>query len=385
MLRKVRVIRQGQRPFQGEKPTKARQRTRTGWEQKMTHSAMRQLVTLTLATALLAGCEDGMAGFGAKTTNGGAVELVDATASPKPQKPSKNDVESPDIFSTTGEALWDGRPSLGGIWVAAPDAVNPERVIIRNSENGKSVTGALFRRERENPGPPLQISSDAAAALGLLAGQPGTISVVALSRAKPEPTPAAEEPAVAVDAAVEQDPTTPAVATDVGAVASAAIDAAESLEPAVEGAEAAAAVAAPPPPAKKGFLAGLFKPRKPKVDAGAPLSAISPDATDPAAATAAAPAAQVAAPTTVETAPIDDGATAAAAGTFRYAIGAFSVEANAQTAADALGKAGLTATIQPGKSGGKPIWAVYATGTGDQAGLLSQITSLGFKDAYLVK
>jgi cell division septation protein DedD len=44
------------------------------------------------------------------------------------------------------------------------------------------VIGALFKRERDNPGPSLQISSDAAAALGLLAGQPAKINVTALRR-----------------------------------------------------------------------------------------------------------------------------------------------------------------------------------------------------------
>ena len=65
----------------------------------------------------------------------------------------------------TDQGLWDGRPSLGGVWVAHPDVTEPERVIIRNEANGKFVIGALFRRERELPGPKLQMSSDAAAAL----------------------------------------------------------------------------------------------------------------------------------------------------------------------------------------------------------------------------
>jgi rare lipoprotein A len=44
------------------------------------------------------------------------------------------------------------------------------------------VIGALFRRERENPGPLYQISSDAAAALDILAGAPTTLQVIALRR-----------------------------------------------------------------------------------------------------------------------------------------------------------------------------------------------------------
>ena len=92
------------------------------------------------------------------------------------------DVEAPNVFQANDDALWDGRPSLGGVWVASPEAVDPERVILRNPANGKFVIGALFKRERDNPGPSLQISSDAAAALGLLAGQPAKINVTALRR-----------------------------------------------------------------------------------------------------------------------------------------------------------------------------------------------------------
>jgi hypothetical protein len=63
------------------------------------------------------------------------------------------DVEAPEVFDITDAGLWDGRPSLGGVWVAHPDATDPERVMIRNTETGSFVIGALFRRERENPGP----------------------------------------------------------------------------------------------------------------------------------------------------------------------------------------------------------------------------------------
>ena len=81
----------------------------------------------------------------------------------------ERDIEAPEVFDVTEAGLWDGRPSLGGVWVAHPDVEEPERVIIRNTANGKFVIGALFRRERDIPGPRLQASSDAAAALGMLA------------------------------------------------------------------------------------------------------------------------------------------------------------------------------------------------------------------------
>ena len=94
----------------------------------------------------------------------------------------ERDVEAPDVVNISEAGLWDGRPSLGGIWVAHPDAKDPEKVIIRNPQNGKFVIGALFGREREFSGPSLQLSSDAAEALGILAGQPTNVSVVALRR-----------------------------------------------------------------------------------------------------------------------------------------------------------------------------------------------------------
>lgn len=425
---------------------------------------IRRLVSATLAAGLLSACEPGALGTTQKLA--GPI-LTDATATAKPPRQQAGEVEAPEVYSTTDEALWDGRPSLGGTWVAAPDAVNPERVVIRNPANGKSVNGALFRRERENPGPPLQISSDAAAALGLLAGQPATISVVALRRAAPaeepqETTLAAQEPAGEVSDETPGGATGADGAAEVGAVASAAIDEAEGVDaqgnaqgvapPATGGVPAVEAA-----PARKGFLAGLFRPRVPKPEVNAPLTAIDPEAataeaatteaaaTEPAATTAPAPATE-AAPAATETVPMADAvqpvveaqparrgflgglfrprapkadtpltaidagadpamteptatdaaplavettaiapASTGTGGTFRFAVGAFSLQENADTAAASLDKAGLTTTVEEGKSGDKPIWTVYARGTGERGTLLQTINSLGFKDAYLVR
>ena len=41
----------------------------------------------------------------------------------------ERDVEAPGVFQVTEAGLWDGRPSLGGVWVAHPDVTEPERVI----------------------------------------------------------------------------------------------------------------------------------------------------------------------------------------------------------------------------------------------------------------
>lgn len=158
----------------------------------------------------LAGCEDfEMPKFNLKKPEtspvavGASVKLVE------------RDVESPDVFQVTEMALWDGRPSLGGVWVAYPDQKDPERVIIRNEENNKFVIGALFKRERDNPGPKIQLSSDAAAALGVLAGQPTRLNVTALRReqvpdetvepvAESEITEAPLSPIAAAEAAIDK-------------------------------------------------------------------------------------------------------------------------------------------------------------------------------------
>lgn len=129
----------------------------------------------------LTGCEEGkdFSLFKGKDD----IETTDrAVPPPNSVKLVARDVEAPGVFQVTEKGLWDGRPSLGGVWVAHSDVKDPERVIIRNEANGKFVIGALFRRERANPGPKLQISSDAAAALGMLAGAPGTLNVTALRR-----------------------------------------------------------------------------------------------------------------------------------------------------------------------------------------------------------
>ncbi len=135
--------------------------------------------------AMLAGCEDGQKFnlFQKKDKT----ETEATSAAPKRSgKVVERDVEAPEVFQVTEAGLWDGRPSLGGVWVAHSDVKEPERVIIRNTANSKFVVGALFRRERDNPGPRLQVSSDAAEALGMLAGQPMQLNVTALRREEME-------------------------------------------------------------------------------------------------------------------------------------------------------------------------------------------------------
>jgi cell division septation protein DedD len=185
----------------------------------------------------LAACEDGNFQFLKNKPQGDA-----GSGSTRSVKLIERDVEAPDVFQVTEAGLWDGRPSLGGVWVAHPDVIEPERVIIRNTTNDKFVIGALFRRERENPGPRLQVSSDAATALGVLAGKPVQLNVTALRREQVEETPPAPEPKPeakpATDDKIEEKP----------------LDPIQSAEKAVEKAEAEAK------PAPKPSNPGLEKP-----------------------------------------------------------------------------------------------------------------------------
>jgi rare lipoprotein A len=158
----------------------------------MMRAGQTNLATIAALTVLLAGCELSLpqnGGLDAERTSTGQV--------------MERDVEAPQVFQMQDLGLWDGRPSLGGVWVAHPSVTDPERVIIRNPNNGRTVIGALFRRERENPGPTFQVSADAAAAMGMLAGQPTELGVTALRTQEivqqdPEPVP---EPAPVVAAA----------------------------------------------------------------------------------------------------------------------------------------------------------------------------------------
>ncbi|MCX8227404.1 MAG: SPOR domain-containing protein, partial [Sulfitobacter sp.] len=153
-----------------------------------------------ISTLFLAGCDEtGQFNLGQTLRGNGATDAPKRAGTAT--KTTERDVEAPDVFSTTEDGLWDGRPSLGGVWVAHPDVKDPERVIIRNNANGKFVVGALFRRARDIPGPRLQISSDAAEALGMLAGAPAQLNVTALR--KEQVAVEAPQEADAIDAPAE--------------------------------------------------------------------------------------------------------------------------------------------------------------------------------------
>lgn len=141
----------------------------------------------------LIGCADG--GLRLPGMGGDAARAA-ADAPARSVQLVERDVEAPEVFQKEERGLWDGRPSLGGVWVAHETVREPERAIIRNQDNGKFVIGALFRKEIATPGPKFQVSSDAASALGMLAGAPARLSVTALRR---EETPADPRSVAEVD------------------------------------------------------------------------------------------------------------------------------------------------------------------------------------------
>jgi len=196
-------------------------------------------------------------------------------------------------------------------------------VIIRNSDNGKFVIGALFRRERDNPGPALQVSSDAADALGMLAGAPANLSVTALRR---EELPVETPPEATTDF---DEPTDIAASSlDPIAGAAAAIDAAETTAPATAAPAPAATPVAPTPRPATGGLA------KPYIQ-----------------------------------------------------IGIFSVEANANRTADMMRANGIVPTVLEQKSQGRTFWRVIVGPTAteaERAELLAKVKGQGFADAYFV-
>lgn len=271
-----------------------------------------------LATTVLAGCDEtGQFQF---PQLGGAASTEQA--SPSVQLVER-DVEAPEVFQVTDNGLWDGRPSLGGVWVAHPDVVDPERVIIRNTENGKFVIGALFRREREQPGPALQVSSDTAAALGMLAGAPASLQVTALRR---------EEAPVEAPAPISNFDEAAIAGED---VMTSSLDPIANAEAAISAAEAEQATTASPP----------------------------------------APAPQTAAvATSALTKPY-------------IQIGIFSIQSNADRTAEILNGNGITTTILAQESQGRPFWRVVvgpAQSAAERSDLLTRVKGLGYSDAYAV-
>jgi rare lipoprotein A len=349
----------------------------------MAGSPIKHIAFWMMSTAALSGCESVSNPFAEKTSSDPAAITTEAA---KSVRLVDRDIEAPEVFQTNDTALWDGRPSLGGVWVASPDAVNPERVILRNEANGKFVIGALFRRERDNPGPKLQISSDAADALGMLAGQPSKLNVTALRRQESKPEEVLAAPAVMDPTATGDEET---LTADPLAAAGAALDRADGASAATENADPAAV--APPvqdaldPTPRPGETKRQARKRVRAARAAAAKGEVLPDA-----ATIGSDAPLAAPVPALEVAPLPNAAAevsaapADAGGSARVQIGIFSVEANAQRAADKLKEGGVSADLRKEESNGKVFWSVVANGKSGSKALLAKVKELGFTDAYVV-
>ena len=296
-------------------------------------------VMVLLGALAVSGCDEN----GKFSLRAGGADAAGPVTQSQSTELVQTDVEAPEVFQLTDQGLWDGRPSLGGVWVAHPDVTDPERVIIRNTTNGQFVIGALFRRERENPGPSLQVSSDAADALGMLAGAPAELNVTALRReeaaAPAEAAPVADFGAESADLAAAGEIS--ATSLDPIAGAAAAIDAAD----AAAGPSDAPIATAPLDAAEAPVVAEL------------PVASVAPvDAS-----TLTKPFIQ---------------------------IGIFSIEANANTAAGQMTDLGLTARVVAQQSQGRDFWSVIvgpASSEADRASQLDKIKGAGFADAYFVR
>jgi len=291
----------------------------------------------------LVACEEGATSnlFKKNSDGGGFFKKVSKTKADKAASGSiklvERDVESPEVFQVTEKSLWDGRPSLGGVWVAHPDSKQPERVIIRNETNGKFVIGALFKRERNNPGPRLQLSSDAAAALGVQAGSPTTLNVTALRRET------VNVGAQTGEAATPETVTTQTIAPAPTATVATTDNIKSSVLKSVEAAEAKKAASG-----TTTTTAIKQKPTAAPVKA-APKSALS------------SPFIQ---------------------------LGFFSVEKNAKDTLKSLEVRKIPGRIVKATAKGKTFWRVVAGPAqtkGEQAAYMTEIKKMGFSDAYLSK
>jgi cell division protein FtsN len=291
------------------------------FSRNFTYRAGCGVLALGLAVSL-SGCQDGGKFPLFQKKAGG--EAATAEVGARSGKTVERDVEAPEVFQVTEAGLWDGRPSLGGVWVAHPNVKEPERAIIRNTTNDKFVVGALFRRERANPGPKLQVSSDAAEALGMLAGQPTRLNVTVLRR---------EEVPVEGGASAEGETAQLEAPSDVQA---------QTLDP-IAGAAAAIDNASADSTAKPAPVATPKPVAKPK-----PSSLDKPF----------------------------------------IQIGIFSVEKNANNTGTAMKQAGMVPTIKKATIKDKPYWRVLvgpANNSAERAALLKKIKASGFTDAYFVK
>ena len=235
------------------------------------------------------------------------------------------------------------------------------------------------------PGPKVQLSSDAAAALNILAGAPTQVTIVAVRQEEIEIE--EPDPVISDEEVGDEDGSEPGD-TELAAAA-AATPGAEGEEPAAERKP------------RGNFFQRLFGRRTPAPEAAAAAATVA-DGDDGTAESAAVPE--------VETQTLDPVTTGAAAAIARaeaddkptprpereqspsglrspfVQVGQFTEEANAFSARDNLRTAGIVPSVLEGTNNNGPFWRVVIgpiTSAEDQAEILSQVKGLGFQDAFL--
>ena len=103
----------------------------------------------------------------------------------KKSNPTKNPAnitldEKPEILDITAAVLWNGDQTLGGNWISHPDVDSPERVLIKNISNGKSIVGAIFQQTKKMKNGNALISSDAATALNISQNEQTKVQIIAV-------------------------------------------------------------------------------------------------------------------------------------------------------------------------------------------------------------
>ncbi len=234
----------------------ARTVTPSRWPEGAARSVFVCLVGSVLASCMTAA--GGPADAGRQVTQSAAASpiepgptaLIDARLRPVPEE-----------FEVEANAVWDGKRTLQGIWVAHPAAETARRVRIVNVDTGFAVDGALFRRDDSSGGPSVLVSSDAAAALGMTADEPATLSIVAIRRG-PVTVPVAPESAIA-QSGLAEDPADDATAEAAGPDDGTTEDGAETAEATEDAGDAetlASADAGQTPPASAGDEPGGAEP-----------------------------------------------------------------------------------------------------------------------------
>ena len=90
--------------------------------------------------------------------------------------------EKPEILDISATVFWDGEQTLGGNWIAYPDVDSPERVLIKNIANGKSIVGAIFQQTKKIKSGSAQISSDAAKSLKINKNEQTKVQIIAVKK-----------------------------------------------------------------------------------------------------------------------------------------------------------------------------------------------------------